>query len=107
MGSRITNRKVESLPSVSKTPEAREKAKPKAKESIMRVEIPKPKGLITEQDRIRMDVRPLTKLQRQGLVQATSSLRESGACLQNGAKVTRQSHAIKWILERFGEFAEK
>ncbi len=102
MGSKIKSTNKPQLPSVD-TPAA----KPTAKRDRMTISIPKPKHRIAELDRVRMDVRPLTRLQRKGLVEITSALIEGEFELENGTKVTRQCHAIKWILERFGQFAEK
>jgi len=100
MGSKTRRTQKQELPSVDTPP-------PMAKVGRMTVSIPKPKHRIAELDRVRMDVRPLSRLQRKGLVEITSALIEGEFELENGTKVTRQCHAIKWILERFGQFAEK
>jgi len=100
MGSKTRRTQKQELPSVD-TPT------PTAKVGRMTVSIAKPKHRIAELDRVRMDVRPLSRLQRKGLVEITSALIEGEFELENGTKVTRQCHAIKWILERFGQFAEK
>ena len=102
MGSKIKPSKKQELPSVDKpTP------MPMAKAGRMTISVPAPKHRIAELDRVRMDVRPLSRLQRKGLVEVTSALIEGDFQLENGTKVTRQCHAIKWLLERFGQFAEK
>jgi len=102
MGSKIKSTNKGQLPSVDKpTPTAT------AKVGRMTISVPMPKHRIAELDRVRMDVRPLSRLQRKGLVEVTSALIEGDFELENGTKVTRQCHAIKWILERFGQFAEK
>lgn len=91
------------LPSV----DSNQNKKPKAANRIpMVVEVLQPTHRIQELDRVRMDVRPLSKLQRVGLVELTSGLIEQKATLENGTEVKRQSHAIKWVLEQFGVFAE-
>lgn len=81
--------------------------KASCKQDEMKVAIPKPSSLVAQLDRVRMDVRPLSLLQRKGLVMLTSSLIEGEFFLENGTKVARQSHAIKWVLEQFGSYAEK
>ncbi len=91
------------LPSVDRNKTKQPKA---SKRVPMVVEVLQPTKRIQELDRVRMDVRPLSKLQRVGLVELTSGLIEQKATLENGTEVKRQSHAIKWILEQFGVFAE-
>ena len=100
MGSKIKSTNKGQLPSV-------DKPTPTAKVGRMTISVPMPKHRIAELDRVRMDVRPLSRLQRKGLVEVTSALIEGDFELENGTKVTRQCHAIKWLLERFGQFAEK
>ena len=113
MGSKIktTNRQIEAaLPSISSKPKptaAASETTERKKVGRMTISVPVPRHRIAELDRVRMDVRPLSRLQRKGLVELTSALIESDFCLQDQTKVTRQCHAIKWVLERFGEFAEK
>jgi hypothetical protein len=127
MGSKVPQRKGGELPSVSvpahwaitdgmpptgltrkKKKEAKhDSGRPNRKPGLMEIAIPEPVHRVAELDRVRMDVRPLSRLQRQGLVMLTSSLMEGEFFLGNGTKVSRQSHAIKWLLERFGEYAEK
>jgi hypothetical protein len=102
MGSKIKASKKLELPSVDKPATT-----PKAKTGQMTISVAKPTHRIAELDRVRMDVRPLSRLQRKGLVEVTSALIESDVRLENGTPVKRQCHAIKWVLERFGEFAEK
>lgn len=107
MGTKVNANKNHELPSV----DAPESSKPSAKKvqqaERMTISVPRPNHRIAELDRVRMDVRPLSKLQRKGLVEVTSALIEGNFVLENGTKVTRQCHAIKWLLERFGQFAEK
>ena len=101
MGSKAKQTNKTELPSVdSRTAKQTEKA------SRMTISVPKPRHRIAELDRVRMDVRPLSRLQRKGLVEITSALIEGEFELENGTKITRQCHAIKWLLERFGQFAE-
>lgn len=83
------------------------KKKVSCKQDKMKLAIPMPVKLVAELDRVRMDVRPLSLMQRKGLVMLTSALIENEFFLENGTKVSRQSHAIKWILEQFGSYAEK
>lgn len=102
MGSKIQKTRKIELPSVDKPT-----VKPILKNEMMTISVAKPTHRIAELDRVRMDVRPLSRLQRKGLVEITSALIEGDVTLENGTPVKRQCHAIKWILERFGEFAEK
>tara|TARA_R100000951_G_scaffold115098_2_gene122076 strand:+ start:56 stop:367 length:312 start_codon:yes stop_codon:yes gene_type:complete len=103
MVSKVQNTKV-NLPSVTKKAVEQKK---NCKQDAMNIEVPVPVSLVAELDRVRMDVRPLSKLQRSGLVMLASALIEGEFFLENGAKVSRQSHAIKWVLEQFGKYAEK
>ena len=101
MGSKIRKENKPALPSVDKPT-----TKPTPKVGQMTITVAKPTHRIAELDRVRMDVRPLSRLQRKGLVEITSALIERDETLENGTPVKRQCHAIKWLLERFGEFAE-
>jgi len=87
------------------------KPKPKPVEKLsVAIKFRKATKMVPELDRVRMDVRPLTKLQRLGLVELTSALIEHGYTLEDGKKVQRQCHAIKWMLEACASavpFAEK
>ena len=109
MGSKSSKSNRQELPSISEPKQQARKISDKIsdKNSRMTISVPRAQHRIAELDRIRMDVRPLSSLQRKGLVELTSALIENEFVLENGTVITRQCHAIKWILERFGQFAEK
>lgn len=73
------------------------------KQADITISLPVPKKEIALVERIRHDLRPLTRRQQRGLMLMTASLMESGAELENGQAVTRRSTAIKWMLEQAGQ----
>jgi hypothetical protein len=89
------------LPSIG-APKDAPKPAPKTAANIT-VELPMPKEEIALVERIRHDLRPLTRLQQRGLMLVTASLIESGAELENGQVIKRRSSAIKWMLEQAGK----